>query len=66
MLDIRFLRENADLVKENIKKKFQDRKLPMVDEAIALDQKRRDNQSLGGLFRRDNLLLLSACAMKRR
>ena len=45
MLDIRFLRENADLVKENIKKKFQDRKLPMVDEAIALAQKRRDNQA---------------------
>ena len=45
MLDIKFLRENPELVKENIKKKFQDRKLPMVDEAIALDQKRRDNQA---------------------
>lgn len=37
MLDIKFLRENPDAVKENIKKKFQDHKLPMVDEVIALD-----------------------------
>ena len=37
MLDIRFVRENPDAVRENIKKKFQDSKLPMVDEAIALD-----------------------------
>ncbi len=37
MLDIRFVRENPDAVKENIQKKFQDDKLPMVDEAIALD-----------------------------
>ncbi|MBR6173172.1 MAG: serine--tRNA ligase [Eubacterium sp.] len=45
MLDIKFLRENPELVKENIRKKFQDRKLPMVDEAIALDQKRREGQA---------------------
>ena len=37
MLDMKFLRENPDLVKENIKKKFQDAKLPLVDEVIALD-----------------------------
>ncbi|MDO5445498.1 MAG: serine--tRNA ligase [Eubacteriales bacterium] len=37
MLDIKFLRENPELVKENIKKKFQDSKLPLVDEVIALD-----------------------------
>ena len=37
MLDIRFVRENPDIVKENIKKKFQDAKLPMVDEVIELD-----------------------------
>ena len=37
MLDIRFLRENPDAVKENIKKKFQDKKLPLVDEVIELD-----------------------------
>ncbi len=37
MIDIKFLRENPELVKENIKKKFQDAKLPLVDEVIALD-----------------------------
>ena len=37
MIDIRFLRENPDAVKENIKKKFQDEKLPLVDDAIRLD-----------------------------
>ena len=41
MLDIRFVRENPEIVKENIKKKFQDAKLPLVDEVIALDAKRR-------------------------
>ena len=44
MLDIRFLRENPDVVKENIKKKFQDSKLPLVDEVIALDEERRKAQ----------------------
>ena len=38
MLDIKFVRENPDVVKENIRKKFQDQKIPMVDEVIALDQ----------------------------
>ena len=41
MLDIRFVRENPEIVKENIKKKFQDHKLPMVDEVIELDAQRR-------------------------
>ena len=41
MLDIKFLRENPDVVKENIKKKFQDSKLPLVDEVIELDAKSR-------------------------
>ena len=41
MLDIRFVRENPEIVKENIKKKFQDAKLPMVDEVIELDAKNR-------------------------
>jgi seryl-tRNA synthetase len=45
MIDIKFLRENPDVVKENIKKKFQDRKLPLVDEVIELDKKRRENQA---------------------
>ena len=41
MLDIKFLRENPDIVKQNIKNKFQDRKLPLVDEVIELDEKAR-------------------------
>ncbi len=44
MLDIRFLRENPELVKENIKKKFQDKKLELVDEVIAIDKEKRDVQ----------------------
>ncbi len=42
MLDIKFVRENPEIVKQNIKNKFQDRKLPMVDEVIALDKERRE------------------------
>ncbi|MBR6977676.1 MAG: serine--tRNA ligase [Lachnospiraceae bacterium] len=42
MLDIRFVRENADAVRENIRKKFQDQKLPLVDEALALDKRNRE------------------------
>ena len=42
MIDIKFLRENPDVVKENIKKKFQDSKLPLVDEVIELDKKSRE------------------------
>ena len=44
MLDMKFLRENPDIVKQNIKNKFQDDKIPMVDEVIALDEKRRTMQ----------------------
>lgn len=44
MIDIKFLRENPEVVKENIRKKFQDSKLPMVDEVIALDADRRKAQ----------------------
>ncbi len=44
MLDIRFVRENPEAVKENIKKKFQDDKLPLVDECIALDKELRATQ----------------------
>lgn len=44
MLDIKFVRENPDLVKENIKKKFQDEKLPLVDEAIELDRQFRESK----------------------
>ena len=42
MLDIKFVRENPEIVKENIKKKFQDHKLGYVDEVIALDEERRE------------------------
>ena len=42
MLDIKFVRENPDIVKQNIKNKFQDSKLPLVDEAIELDKKNRE------------------------
>ena len=42
MIDIKFLRENPDAVRENIKKKFQDQKLPLVDEVIELDKKSRE------------------------
>lgn len=45
MIDIKFLRENPDIVKENIKKKFQDKKLPLVDEVIELDEKRRESMA---------------------
>ena len=44
MIDIKFLRENPEVVRENIKKKFQDEKLPLVDEVIKLDEERRTNQ----------------------
>lgn len=44
MLDIKFVRENPDIVKNNIKNKFQDEKLPLVDEVIELDEKRRTIQ----------------------
>lgn len=44
MIDLKFLRENPEIVKENIKKKFQDHKLPMVDQVIELDEKARAAQ----------------------
>lgn len=44
MIDIKFLRENPEAVKENIRKKFQDDKLPLVDEVIALDNEARKTQ----------------------
>lgn len=53
MLDIKFMRENPDIVKENIKKKFQDAKLPLVDEAIELDRKFRESKSRADSLRAD-------------
>ena len=51
MIDIKFLRENPEVVKENIKKKFQDEKLILVDEVIELDKKNRDAQLTGDNYR---------------
>ena len=51
MLDIKFVRENPELVKENIKKKFQEHKLPMVDEVIALDVENRAAITEAGALR---------------
>ena len=53
MIDIKFLRENPDVVKENIKKKFQDSKLPLVDEVIELDAQLRRAQQRGDQLRAD-------------
>ena len=51
MIDIKFLRENPEIVKENIKKKFQDNKLELVDEVIDLDKKYRASQLSGDELR---------------
>ena len=51
MLDIKFVREHPDVVKENIKKKFQAQKLPLVAEVIALDEKIRALKNEGGNLR---------------
>ncbi len=51
MLDIKFVRENPEIVKENIKKKFQDEKLPLVDEVIELDKKIRSLKQEGESLR---------------
>lgn len=53
MIDIKFLRENSDAVKENIKKKFQDSKLPLVDEVIQLDLERRKTLQRAETLRAD-------------
>ena len=53
MLDIKSVRENKDKVKENIKKKFQDKKLPLVDEVIDLDQKIRELKIKGDSLRQE-------------
>ena len=53
MLDIKFIRENPDKVKDNIKKKFQDKKLPLVDEVIELDKKIRELKVSGDELRKN-------------
>ena len=51
MLDIKFVRANPDLVKENIRKKFQDEKLPLVDEVIEKDRQYREAKLRGDELR---------------
>ena len=51
MIDINLIRTNPELVKENIKKKFQDNKLELVDEVLKLDEENRNNKSLGDNLR---------------
>lgn len=53
MLDIKFVRENREKVKENIKKKFQDAKLPLVDEVILIDEKKRETQTKADSLRKE-------------
>ena len=53
MIDIKLIRENKELVKENIKKKFQDQKLPLVDEVLELDKKNRELKMQGDELRTD-------------
>ena len=60
MLDIKFVRENPDIVKENIRKKFQNAKLPLVDEAIALDAQRRQAIADGEALKADRNKLSKA------
>ena len=57
MIDIKFLRENPDIVKENIKKKFQDHKLVLVDEVIDLDKKSREAMMHGDELRNERKTL---------
>ncbi len=59
MIDIKFLREYPDIVKDNIKKKFQDHKLVMVDEVIDLDKKNREAQLAGDNLRAERKSLSS-------
>ena len=53
MLDLRFVRENPEIVKQNIRNKFQDAKLPLVDEVIALDAEKRATQQEADKLRAD-------------
>ena len=63
MIDIKFLRENPDVVKENIKKKFQDNKLHLVDEVIELDVKNRKAKLNGDNLRSERKTLSSKIGM---
>ena len=62
MLDLKFVRENPEVVKQNIRNKFQDQKLPLVDEVIALDEQARATQKEADEIRssRNKISMLSA------
>ena len=60
MIDIKFLRENPEIVRENIRKKFQDAKLPLVDEVIALDAEKRATQQEAEALKADRNKLSKA------
>ena len=66
MIDIKFLRENPEIVKQNIKNKFQDKKLPLIDEVIKLDVENRQRKAMGDELRnkRKNLSLEIGNLMK--
>jgi seryl-tRNA synthetase len=67
MLDIKFIRENADVVRENIKKKFQDEKLPLVDEVIRLDTEyRKEKGELDALRSSRNVMSKDVGALMRK
>ena len=57
MLDIKLVRTNPELVKENIKKKFQDEKLPLVDEVLALDEQFRASKARGDELRQQRNII---------
>ena len=64
MLDLKFVRENPDVVKQNIRNKFQDRKLPMVDEVIQFDEEARATQTEADELRTNrNKLSKQICAL---
>ena len=65
MLDIKFVRENPDAVKENIRKKFQDDKLPLVDEVIAIDKEYRESKNKADSLRGDRNRISKEIGMDR-
>ena len=63
MIDINLIRTNPELVKENIKKKSQDAKLPLVDEVLALDKQNRDLKQQGDNLRAERKTLSAQVGM---
>ena len=66
MLDIKFVRENPDIVKENIRKKFEDQKLPLVDEVIDLDRQNREIKQELQALQADRNRMLQNCPRRRK